>query len=67
MKAESLMAAMLAACDPELFAWLTRPETILGRVSARTYAVPKLVVDNEGKEREGRTRWNGSRRSIGEW
>ena len=49
MKPE-LMTALLATCAPDLFAWLTRPETILGRVSARTYAVPKLVVDNTGKE-----------------
>ena len=51
MKAE-LFSAMFAglASSPDLWSWLTRPETILGTVSARTYAVPKLVVDNEGKE-----------------
>ena len=52
MKAE-LFSAMFAglASSPDLWSWLmARPAAVLGRVSARTYAVPKLVVDNTGKE-----------------
>ena len=50
------------ASNPALWSWvMARPETILGRVSARTYAVPKLVVDNT-KEREGRNGRAGTNR-----
>lgn len=53
MKAESLMAGLLAALvsNPDLLEWMVRPETILGRVSARTYSVPRLVWINERKEK----------------
>jgi hypothetical protein len=62
MKAE-LFSAMFAglASSPDLWSWLARPETILGRVSARTGAVPKLVVDNT-KGREGRNGRAGTNR-----
>jgi hypothetical protein len=53
MKPEGLLEALwpTLASNPALWSWvMVRPETILGRVSARTYAVPKLVVDNTGKE-----------------
>jgi hypothetical protein len=61
MRAFEALWPTLAANSPELFAWLTSPTSILGRVSARTYAVPKLVVDNT-KGREGRNGRAGTNR-----
>jgi hypothetical protein len=55
MKAEaslSLLSAMIAAADPELVEWLCE-RTLLGGVSTRTGARPRLVVDNS---KEGRVR-----------